>query len=339
MASNRYSQIPPTHLASILTAGNKHHPGEVWRTSEGNWRSMNRGGETKSFATKDEANTHARGKKDKHPAHGHGEHEEHDEPGVKEVFTKFMSKLKGAPAASVDFVKNAPSNVKKFVVDKDHRKGVMSSASKSMAESAKKIPELLKKATKEEYEEIKTGVGAVKKLFKKPPEKLTKHDKKALYAVGAYVASTAVAAATGGAALAAGGFGKAFLKHVGMKAVHHLLDNGFTHFEVAEAGAHGLHTLMHHLASTEDQTFLRLAGDGDETEMSEAVLAYVHAAVQDVMEKGLSDDDMAEVVKSIGGEGDSEEKSEKSASTLRGRLVRLASKDKDLRPHLLQLLK
>lgn len=364
MASIKRSQVrvSPTHLASILTAGTRH-PGDVWRTEGGQWRALNHNNVAKSFDDKARADAHAKGGAKKPPpkphgnSDGHGEHDEHDEhddhasPALKEVVSKFLDKMKELPSAAKEFVTSAPEKVKKFVVDSDHRKEVMSSVATSMKEGAKKIPELLKKATKEELDEIKTGVSAAKKLFKRPPEKLSKHEKKALYAVGAYVVSTAVAAASGGAALAAGGFGKAFLKHVGLKAVNQLLDAGFTHFEVAESAAHGLHHFQHvvnHLASASEQEdtllYLRLAAEsekGDSASAEETLLAYVHAAVAEAMKKGLSDSDMEDILSSMGGgdsdDSDDEPKEEKKAS-LRGDLIRLASSNKSLRPYLLQIL-
>lgn len=358
MASSKQVHAPRTQL--VTAAGAKHHPGEVWKTTEGMWRSMNRGGVTKSFDDKDQAQTHARGggKSTKAPGthgkaphgkpeHGedHDEHDDHGDPGLKETVLKFLDKLKDAPAATVDFIKKSPENVKKFITDKDHRKEVMSSVATSMKDGAKKVPKLIKDATKAELEEIKSGVVAVKKLFKRPPEKLSKHDKKALYAVGAYVAGAAVGAVSGGAAMAAGSFGKAFLKHIATKAISGLLDAGFTHFEVGESAVHGLHHIMEHVASPTNRAdslaYLRLAAEGgDEGAGNEALVAYIHAAVQETMGKGLSDNDMAEIVKSMGQgeEKEPEAQTEKKASSLRSSLIRLAHEVPGLRPHLLPLL-
>lgn len=362
MASIKHSQVhvPPTHLASILTAGTRH-PGDVWRTEGGQWRALNHNNVAKSFDDKAKADSHAKGGAKKPPpkppsksrGHGDSDHDDHDEhgeghesPELKEVVSKFLEKMKELPSHAKEFVKSAPDKVKQFVVDSDHRKEVMSSVATSMKDGAKKIPELLKKATKEEFEEIKTGVGAAKKLFKRPPEKLSKHEKKALYAVGAYVVSTAVAAASGGAALAAGGFGKAFLKHVGLKAVNQLLDSGFTHFEVAESAAHGIGHFMHLASASEhddDLLYLRLAAESEKDNpdaAAETLLAYVHAAVAEAMKKGLSESEMKEILASMeGGESKAEEseKSEKKSS-LRGELIRLAHENESLRPHLLGIL-
>lgn len=316
-----------------------HHQGEVWKTENGKYRSMSPEGDVKSFDDSEKAKAHAKGKGQ---SEDHGESEGHKGPSLKEVATKFLDKLKGVPSATKNIIQKSPENVKNFVVNKDHRKTVTDSIVSSMKKGAKGIPKLLKDATKAEVKEIHSGVKAFKKFFKKPPEKLTKHDKKALYAVGSYVAVAAVAGVAGGAALAATGFGKAFAKHIATKAIHKVLDHGLTHFEMGESILHGLHHFVGHTASA-NRVARRFAGEDVETtddDLSETLLAYLHEAIRQTLSDGLSDDDMGEILKSLGeGEGSVEvEKESKKTASLRSELIRVAHENPLLRPKILAIL-
>jgi hypothetical protein len=268
----------------------EHRPGDVWQTDSGKWRAMNDAGNAQSFDSKEDATAHAKGAREE----SHGE----DQGGgsLKGAIGSFLKKIKNLPATAVAAVKAAPPAVHKFVADKDHRKEVMTSVATGMKDGAKAIPGLIKNATKEELHEIKAGATAMKKFFKRPPEKLTGHDKKALYAVGAYVAAGAVGAVTGGAALAAGALGKSFLKHIAFKATSALLDKGFTHFEVGESLHHVVEHL--HLASLER----RWAGEEAPSDEESILIAHVYKAVQETFKAGLDDEAMKKIVLDAGAE-------------------------------------
>lgn len=320
----------------MRTGSEEHGPGSIWKTDSGKWRSISKGGVAKSFDSKEDAQSHARGS-DGGDSHGEGSH---SEKSLKDLAQGFLKKFKNLPKTVLESVQKAPEKVQRFVSDPEHRSSVLKGMGKSMKDGASKIPSILKKATKEEIAEISHGVSAVKKLAK--GGKLTKHDRDALYAVGTYVAVVAVAGATGGAALASGAFGKAFAKHLAAKSIGKLVDKGFTHFEMGESALHGLHTLSHalHLANR------KYAGDeGDEgaevseEDLREIVLTYVHEAIRQEIEKGLSDEDLSKILESMGSDSEESKGSKKSSNSLRARTIRLAYTRPDLRPTLLSALK
>jgi len=273
----------------------EHHPGEVWKTPDGKWRSKNPSGDAKSFDAKEQADAHAKPKKDT----GSGDGGEGKGKGFKALLSSFLEKAKDLAPSAKEALKRAPQEAQRLVVDKEHRKEATTKAVEVMKKGAKAIPTLLKNATKEELHEIKHGVSAVKKVFKKPPEKLTGPDKKALYAVGVYVVAGTVMAATGGLAAMAGTLGNSFAKHVAFKAVSHILDQGFTHFEVGHSLLHGLHHFSDHLAS-ERVALRHIFGEGaSEEELQEILLTYMYQAIHDVLDKGLTDEDMEKVLEAV----------------------------------------
>ncbi len=143
-------------------------------------------------------------------------------------------------------IKDAPTEVQKIVASPKDRKEGMTSIAKALKEAPQKVADKIRVSAHKELHEIKHAIKAVKKIGKKPPQPLNKEDKKALYATGAYVAGATIAAfPPGGALMAAGALGKAFALHVGIKAVHDLLDRGFVHFEWGESVIHGVQHLLH----------------------------------------------------------------------------------------------
>ncbi len=296
--------IPLEPMMTTIRQAREHHPGEVWKTPEGKWRSQNPSGDSKSFDDKEQAEAHAKPKKDE------GEHEEKEgKKGLKSMISSFFSKAKNLAPAAKEALKQAPKEAQRLIVDKEHRKEATTKAVEAMKKGAKAIPGILKHATKEELKEIKDGVSAVRKTFKKPPEKLTGHDKKALYAVGVYVVAGTVMAATGGLAAMAGTLGHSFAKHVAFKAVSHIMDRGFTHYEVGHSFLHGLHHFTEHLASERVAArYLFSKEDATDEELQEILLTYIYQAIHDVLEEGLTDEDMAKVLEAVN------EKTDKNAS-------------------------
>lgn len=324
-----------------LEAKPKHRPGDVWKTDEGLWRGMNPEGVAKSFEDRDKATSHAKGPNHEEDNGGHeeGGDGKHKDTDLKTLMTGFFKRLKSVPEAVKAAVKASPEAVQRFVTDREHRKAITTKIATGMGKAAKEIPALLHKATKAELKEIHSGVAAVKKVFKKPPQKLTKHDKKALYAVGAYVVSGTVLAASGGLGALAGGLGKGFAKHVAAKAVHHILDTGFTHFEVGESVLHGLHHFTDHFASSGKVA----AEEATDDDLAETLVTYLYEAVRQVLAKGLTDEDMAAFLEGVN-EETKDMKTDKKASrnkeaVLRARTIRLAYANPELRPVLLPLLK
>lgn len=204
----------------------------------------------------------------------------------------FLSKVKGISKSMVSAVAKAPKQVQKIVSDPDTRREAMSSVASGIKKSPEKIAKTVWEAAKKEVKEIKHAGHALGKVLAKPPEEWTKEDKKAVYAAAVYVAGAAVAAAGGGPLVAAGVLGKSFGMHVGMKALHHAVDSGFTHFELGESGLHGvehvLHALEHlHFASEE----------GEDEALQASLIGNLTAAVAAVLEEGISDEEMQKILK------------------------------------------
>lgn len=198
---------------------------------------------------------------------------------LKGKLTSFFDKVKGAKDTVVKAIQGAPAEVQQMFVDPEHRKKVLGDMSKSIVDSSKSLAKKISTAAGKEVHEIKHAIGAAKKLFKSPPDKLSKEDKKALYAAGAYVAGAVIAATppVGTVLAAASALGHSFAVHVGMKAIHSLMDHGFTHYEWAE---HVFH-LVEHVSAEKDEN----------AELAEG-LARV---VADVL-KNLTDEDMEKIL-------------------------------------------
>lgn len=248
--------------------------------------------------------------------------------GVSAKLKSFLGKVKGVPKATAEAVSKAPKQVQKFVADPEARKSAVSTLGKAIQESPKKIVSKLHESAKKELKELKHATHAARKALRKPPEKWTKEDWKAVYAAGVYVAGAAVAAAGGGPLMAVAMVGKSFAMHVGIKAMHEVLDNGFLHFEAGETVLHALHF------ASEDE-----GGDEDE----EALITSLVVAVARVLEEGISDEDMESILKGTE-EPDFEDfgqpkASEDKEASLREATIRLAHARPDLRPHLLPLLR
>ena len=120
------------------------------------------------------------------------------------------------------------------------------------------------------------------KLIKGGKEKLTKHEKKAIYSLGAYVAGAALAMVPPGNVIAGlGAIGSSWTSHIGVKAVDHLLDEGLLHYEWIETIMHGVHVIA-----------------ADKSEVSDdEVVARLTGHVFDALGKGVGDDDMEKILK------------------------------------------
>ena len=167
---------------------------------------------------------------------------------IKNSIKDFLSKSKVKPELE-KAIQEAPPEVHEILTSSDKRKEAFKGIATAIHESGKKISKKIQESAHKELHEIKHAVKAAQKILRKPPQPITKEDRRALYAAGAYVAGAAIATIPpGGALMAAGALGKAFALHVGIKAVHDLLDRGFVHFEWGEHVLHGLQ----HVASEDD---------------------------------------------------------------------------------------
>jgi len=210
--------------------------------------------------------------------------------GFKAKFTAFMAKAKGATKSVVDSLKEAPEKIQKFVADPVARKEATQKTADFVKKSPEKLANRLYDAARHELKEIKHAGTALKKVLKKPREKWDKKDKKALYAAGVYVAHGALAAAGGGPLIAAGALGKSFVAHVGFKAIKHIVDEGFLHYEAGETGLHGIHAIKHLVEHL-------FAADGDDDDKFEkALIQYLTVSVGAVLEKGITDEEMLKIL-------------------------------------------
>lgn len=172
----------------------------------------------------------------------------HSVKSIKEAISRLFRKHEVKPEMAKD-IEAAPAEVHDILTSADKRKESLAKISQGIQKSGKAVAKRIQESAHKELHEIKHAIKAAKKLLRKPPEPISKEDRGALYAAGAYVAGAAIATIPpGGALMAAGALGKAFALHVGIKAVHDLLDRGFVHFEWGEHIIHGIQ----HLAAEQD---------------------------------------------------------------------------------------
>ena len=196
----------------------------------------------------------------------------------------------------------APDSVKKFLTDADHRDKVLFDAANKAAEAYQKAPLKLYEAAKKEVGEFQTAAEATGKLLADPNVKgfkdLSSHEKKALYAMGAYASSMALGAMTGGAGAAAGAFAQGFAKHVGAKAVHHAVDDLATHHEVGETLMESVHHLMEHTENLSGMFHVGAdSGKGDSKgDLGKVMSAAIMTGVLKSMKKGISDKDVKKIL-------------------------------------------
>lgn len=203
---------------------------------------------------------------------------------LKGQLTHFFAKVKGAAKDVVDAVKAAPQTVQQLFVDPKHREKFFGGMAHKIDQAPKDVVKKIFHAAGKEIHEIKHAVKAAKKLFKKPPPgPFSKEDKRALYSAGAYVVGAMLAAIppAGTAIAAAGVLGHSFAMHVGLKAVHGLLDTGFLHYE----WAHEVFHVVTHIS----------ADKNEDEELTEGLVRVI----SDVM-KNLTDEDMEKIL--AGGE-------------------------------------
>ena len=244
----------------------------------------------------------------------------------------FLAGIKGISKAMVDSVTNAPAKVHAFVTDKSSRDETLKSVASAVRESPQKVSDSVWAGAKKEVHELKHAGKALAKALSKPRKDWDAEDKKAVYGATLYVVGAVMAASGGGAVMAAGAVGKSFALHVAAKAMHHAIDNGFTHFEGGETVVH----LVEHL---------HLAADGDEADQR-LLMDHLTVAVGAVLDKGVSDAEMEDILKGskepsmddFGQPKEAKEPKGKEAS-LRANLIRLAHQNPALRQHILPILK
>ena len=228
------------------------------------------------------------------PKHPHKEEPgwEKDEEQWTAKLTKFVGEAKGAKTEIVEAVKKAPAEVHQIVLSGEHRSKFLSGVADKIKAAPRALAERIKQAAKKEVHEMVHAVKALPKLLKVPPGPFSVQDQHAFYAAGAYVASAALAMVPPGTALmAAGMFGKSFAMHVGIKAVHELLDVGFIHFEWAET----VFKVIEHatkLAKEDDKDDKKPDDDVANT----ALLEGLARIIQGILDKGMTEADMKKIM-------------------------------------------
>ena len=209
---------------------------------------------------------------------------EPSDSGIKKKLDGFLSKVKNLAGGMKESLDKANDHVKSFVSDPSARKEGVATLAKEVKKAPKKIAARVYASAKDELHELHHAGKAIKKVFEKPPQKWDKKDYKALYAASVYAGGAVIAAAGGGPLIAAGAIGKSFATHVGIKALHKVLDSGFVHFEAGEMAMH----VLHHLAGEE--------GGEAEDPHEKALMSQLTAAVGEVLAEGLSEEDMHSIL-------------------------------------------
>lgn len=250
----------------------------------------------------------------------------------KERLNSFLSGIKGISKSMADSIAKSDVKLQTFIMDPEARKASLSEMAEHIKKAPAKMVTSIYNGAKKELKELKHAGHALKKALGKPPKTWDAEDKKAVYSAALYVAGAALAAA-GGPAMVAGAIGKSFAIHVATKAIHHVLDAGFTHFEAGEVALHGaehiLHVL-HHVAADED------------AKHQESLIAYLTVAVGEALDKGVSSKEMESILKGSKEPEIKDLKQPKQNSkeaALFCATVELARNSNELNPHLMPILK
>lgn len=217
---------------------------------------------------------------------------EKDSPKTEEkpssgFFSKVKAKFKSIKDSIATAIENAPAEVQKFILEEEHRHKRLGEVIEAVKAAPKKIGEKILSSAKAEVTELKQAGHATQKFLR--GETLTKEDKHALYSTAVYVGGAVLTAATSGAAIAAiGAVSKSFSLHVAIKAVDALLDEGFLGFEALETG---LSALRHILAAEKKEL--------TDAEAQEVLVNALIAHTLKQYEKGISDKDMASILKGV----------------------------------------
>jgi len=222
---------------------------------------------------------------------GHGEHQEEGAPKPKKNFFKSLSE--GARA----FLSKTSKEAQKFVADPAHRKQVLGNAAQSIKKAPEAYAKRLVQTAKHEVHEFKEAGQALASIYKKQP--LDHHQKKALKTVAIHMGIALTAAALGSTGVLAGAIalGKGMAQKIALKAAAKSLEKVHLVQEISHIG-HGIHELMHFLASEEEA---KPAG-GAKVPPEEAFAILVMRNVIKELQN-FSDEDMADVVEKAAAKG------------------------------------
>lgn len=228
--------------------------------------------------------------KDKGEGHGEGEHGHEEKPKK-----SWKERLQSISQAAKDFVKNAPENIKKFVEDDAHRRGVLIEMHKSLGEVPEKLWERAKHQVKHTAQEYKLAGQGVKTVLK--GGKMTKEQKHAVKVVAFEAAMTvAVSAVTGGLGAGASGLAgqaaQSFVTSLAKKIALNAVTDGLGRVvDVEELGhlGHGIHHMLEHIVTADE-------GDkGEKGDEMDLITAYITKVVAEEL-KELDPDTLAEAL-------------------------------------------
>ena len=272
-------------------------------------------------------------------------------------------------AQIVQSLKESNEATRTFFSSRRYRRKKMQQLGRAIKKGAKALAGRIVHAVKAEVHEVWEGVKALGQVLTPGSPPLDKKQKKAMYGLGAYVAGAALAAAGGGALMAGAAVAKSFSLHVGIKAVSHLADSFFVHYEWGVEGSHIVHGVQHaaphamaHVLSGAKDVLTHIASEKDDDKAGEVLVEAMVLAVSKVLDEGMSDDDVKRMLSGADDDDyddaadipaldklkDKSDKSDKSEgkggkgkgkeASLRGRVIRLAHARPDLRPHLLPIV-
>lgn len=266
----------------------------------------------------------------------------------------------------VQSLKEANEATRAFFGNRRYRRKKMQGLGHAIKKGARALAERIAHSVKAEVHEAWEGVKSLKQVLTPGSPPLEKKQKKALYGLGAYVAGAAVTAAGGGVLMASAAVAKSFSLHVGIKAVSHLADSFFVHYEWGVEATHAAHALPQ-LAQGISKVMTHIAAEKDDDAAREVFVEALVLSVSKILSDGMSDDDVKRMLSGADDDeyddsednpaldklkakadeaskkGDAKKPDEKKGdakkeAALRGNLIRLAHSRPDLRPHLLPVI-
>ena len=240
------------------------------------------------------------------PERGEAKPEEHKAPKK-----SWKERMKGMGAKALDFVKNAPQDVKKFLEDDSHRRKILHGIHKSLVEAPEKLVKNAVSTVKQEVHEYKEAGSGVKAVLK--GGKMSTSQKKAFKTVATHLAISIAASAlvSSGPLGLAGTLAKGMAKSLALKSVSRALGHVAVLEEVGHIG-HGVAQFVSHLASERNssEVLYRYAAEveeGGDPDVDDVFGNFMAANVAKELETFGSDEDVDSVLESFDSEPSDEE--------------------------------
>lgn len=241
---------------------------------------------------------------DKEHGKGHGEGHGHHEPGLTDALKRLSKK-------AVEFVKNAPSEVKEFCTNKESRAKTLAKADEMIAEAPEKFVKSAWEGIKSEAKEFKTAAEGISKFM--TGGKVSEEESHAIKHVAIHAAVTvAVTALTGGGGAGFGAkVGSNFAHAVGKKVALNAVSKGLGGAVMAEECIHMAHGIghhagefsefLHHVVTAKDKKNKK---DPKDLDPKALLTAFVTKAVQKEITQ-LKDEDLAAAIEEVSKENKS----------------------------------